>query len=50
MSAHMLHSSGGPCWSRELGYHQPEPLPDAFWTQRHKVKQWKRAAKRKEAK
>jgi len=21
------HRSGGPCWSRERGYHQPDPMP-----------------------
>ena len=28
MGIHFTHRSGGPCWSRELGYHQPAPLPD----------------------
>lgn len=27
MPAHMLSKSGGPCWNRQLGYHQPKPLP-----------------------
>lgn len=27
MGIHFTHRSGGPCWSRERGYHQPDPLP-----------------------
>lgn len=24
---HMTSKFGGPCWSRERGYHQPPPIP-----------------------
>jgi hypothetical protein len=24
---HMTSKSGGPCWTRERGYHTPAPLP-----------------------
>lgn len=24
---HMTSKSGGPCWSRDRGYHHPKPLP-----------------------
>lgn len=24
---HFTHRSGGPCWSRDRGYHTPAPLP-----------------------
>ena len=27
---HFTHPSGGPCWSRDRGYHQPDPLPAWF--------------------
>lgn len=27
MGIYYSHPSGGPCWSRERGYHQPPPLP-----------------------
>jgi hypothetical protein len=27
MTIHNLNRSGGPCWSRQLGYHQPPALP-----------------------
>ncbi len=38
MTIHFTHKSGGPCWSRERGYHQPPKLPDHIMrsiTQRH---------------
>ena len=27
MSKYFSHPSGGPVWSRERGYHQPDPMP-----------------------
>ena len=27
MTIYFSHPSGGPCWSRERGYHTPKPFP-----------------------
>lgn len=27
MGIFFTHKSGGPCWSRDLGYHTPTPMP-----------------------
>ena len=31
MGIHFTHRSGGPCWTRERGYHQPDPWPRHIW-------------------
>lgn len=31
MTAHFLNRSGGPCWSRELGYHTPKTPDHIRW-------------------
>lgn len=31
MGRFMSHPSGGPCWSRDKGYHTPPKLPAHVW-------------------